>query len=138
MRKNVLIIDDDQSVLNSFKLAIDRSEYTVITALSADEGLLKAQIKEPGLIFLKRKMPRSDMTDSLKQLYRYLRDVPVCIIIEENDDTLEIDNAIRNGFNCKVCKKPLSSPNIANIVNDAFATERTISSRLTSPRIRIA
>ena len=72
MNKHILVIDDDESVLESFVLALnDSDEYSVETASTGEEGVEKMKEITPDLIFLDLRMPGIDGIETL----RLLRDI---------------------------------------------------------------
>jgi two-component system, OmpR family, response regulator MprA len=71
--RTILIVDDDRSVADTFARMLKLEGFGVMTALSADAGLLAAQSAPPDGIILDMRMP---ITNGL-QFMRQLRAVPI-------------------------------------------------------------
>jgi CheY-like chemotaxis protein len=57
-KKNILVIEDDSSILEILKMALEFEGYEVTTAKNGQEGLTRlAQIVKPDLILLDLMMP---------------------------------------------------------------------------------
>ena len=57
MTKNILVIDDEAAVRNSFTLALENTGYTVDTAPNGQKGLECFMGKKYHLVYLDLKMP---------------------------------------------------------------------------------
>jgi signal transduction histidine kinase len=60
MPKSILIVDDDETILSTYRLALEFEGYVVYTAASGDEGLALAREKLPDLILSDVHMPGTD------------------------------------------------------------------------------
>jgi len=70
-RGRILVIDDDPEMVLLLERTLQGSDYTVFSALSADEGVRKAHELEPDAILLDVMMPE---TDGWRALHRLKRD----------------------------------------------------------------
>lgn len=52
MAEKILIIDDDEDIVESMKIVLKNSGYSVLSAASGAEGLAKAKSEKPDLIVL--------------------------------------------------------------------------------------
>ena len=52
MSSRILIIDDEQAILRSLANILEDEDYEVVTALSGEDGLEKAEAEDPDLILL--------------------------------------------------------------------------------------
>ena len=83
MNKRILVIDDERSLLESMKLILSKSGYTVLTASTAMEGLkiIKELERDLSLIITDLALPGGfdgiDILDAVKDLDR---DIPVIMI----------------------------------------------------------
>ncbi|HPG35549.1 MAG TPA: response regulator, partial [bacterium] len=74
MNRKILVIDDEESLLDSMKLILSRSGYTVLTASNAREALkiIKELEKEVSLIITDLALPDGfdgiDILDAVKDL----------------------------------------------------------------------
>lgn len=67
--KQILVIDDDHGVRKTIELSLQvTTDWEVLTAASAEEGLLLAQNHDPDAILLDVMMPDCDGIEVLRQL----------------------------------------------------------------------
>jgi CheY-like chemotaxis protein len=83
VRKEVVVIDDDEGIREAFKLALELGDYRVHTAADGREGLaLLDRIPTPCVIFLDLMMPNMDgwaFADALRRDAR-LRGVALVVV----------------------------------------------------------
>lgn len=60
MARKILVADDDPSVSQTLKMALERNGYEVDTAANGEECLQKVLINKPDLLLLDIMMPRMD------------------------------------------------------------------------------
>ena len=68
--KKILIIDDEQSLLESLEMFLTEKGYTVACARSATEGLKRCRDFDPQVIILDIRLPDLDGLEVLQQLIR--------------------------------------------------------------------
>jgi len=106
--KRILVIDDDEAVRKLFLLSLEETGYSVYTVSSGMEGI-KA-LKEGGqydLIFLDLKMPGMNGVETLRELRKIDRDVPVYIITAFHDEFFaQLKKAEADGMDFDVLRKP--------------------------------
>lgn len=80
-KNQILCIDDDPDVLEILRKYLVPEGYSVVTALSGDEGIQKAAQLRPALITLDIMMPHKDGWQVLRELKQNpeTRDIPVII-----------------------------------------------------------
>ncbi|KAA0010531.1 hypothetical protein B6U81_01640 [Thermoplasmatales archaeon ex4484_30] len=78
MINRILFVDDDESILDAAKTALEVYGYEVITALSGEECLDK--IKNADIVFLDIKMPGMDGIETLKKIKEIKPSLPVIMI----------------------------------------------------------
>lgn len=66
--KKILLVDDDTSLRQLYKLELERRGYSVIEAGDGEEGLDKAAHEKPDLILLDIMMPKLDGVAMLGRL----------------------------------------------------------------------
>lgn len=59
-KSQVLIIEDDKDFLEPVKIALEKNDFTVSTAMDGEEGLAKAEKVKPDLIILDIMLPKKD------------------------------------------------------------------------------
>ncbi|HXS15080.1 MAG TPA: response regulator [Candidatus Saccharimonadales bacterium] len=94
----VLLIDDEESILEVFKQALEQEEIEVITALTATDGMDKARTQHPDIIFLDQILPDMGGNEALQQLKADpdTKRIPIAMLSNFNQQTL-IDAAIKIG-----------------------------------------
>jgi len=116
MSKRILIIDDDEAVRRSFISALEDSKFQVDTAESGEEGLQMKKDAEYNLIFLDLKMPGMNGVETLREIRKTDKEVPVYIFTafhKEFFDQLRIVE--EQGLNFEVIKKPVGSDLIVTL-----------------------
>jgi DNA-binding response OmpR family regulator len=90
---SILIVEDDETLLQTLAYNLQREDYTVITAADGPSGLELARSEEPDLILLDIMLPELDGLTMCRTLRREL-DVPIIIIsarAEEIDKIVGLD-----------------------------------------------
>lgn len=83
--KRVLVIDDDQSIVETLQTALRHAGYHVLVARDGAEGLMRAERDAPDLIILDVVMPRRSGFSILERL-RYFRETTPIIIVTGNEE----------------------------------------------------
>jgi DNA-binding response OmpR family regulator len=86
----VLLVEDDPSVLEMYRLKLELDGYRVNTALDGEEGLQKAGDLAPDIIFLDIRLPKMDGLEVLRKLRAQdkTRDIPVIILSNYDEEDL--------------------------------------------------
>jgi DNA-binding response OmpR family regulator len=87
---NVLLVEDDPSVLEMYRLKLELDGYRVNTALDGEDGLRKAGELQPDIIFLDIRLPKIDGLEVLRKLRMEdrTREIPVIILSNYDEDDL--------------------------------------------------
>lgn len=113
MRKNILIIDDDESIRKSFILAFEDTEYNVLSAESGEEGIKKVQSRKCDLIFTDLKMPGMNGVETLREIRKINKDVPIYVITAFHKEFFDqLKNAKKDGMNFEALHKPIGGDKI--------------------------
>lgn len=64
----ILCVDDEESILNSLKRTLRAKEYTILTALSGDEGLDVLKNNKVDLVISDQRMPKMSGFEFLRQV----------------------------------------------------------------------
>ena len=56
--KNILIVDDDATFVETVKASLDPQKYTTVSAVDGEDGLKKMEASKPDLVLLHIKMPK--------------------------------------------------------------------------------
>ncbi len=86
----VLLVEDDPSVLEMYRLKLELDGYRVNTALDGEEGLKKAGDLMPDIIFLDIRLPKMDGLEVLRKLraQEKTREIPVIILSNYDEEDL--------------------------------------------------
>ena len=68
----ILVVDDDPDFVEAMRLTLERNGYTVVSAVSGDEGLAKVRADKPDLVILDVIM--SSVLDGLQMSRRMAED----------------------------------------------------------------
>ena len=105
--KRILVIDDDEAVRKLFLLSLEETGYSVYTVSSGMEGIKALKEGKYDLIFLDLKMPGMDGVETLRELRKIDRDVPVYIITAFHDEFFtQLKKAEEDGMDFDVLRKP--------------------------------
>jgi len=117
MSKQILVIDDEKAIRNSFTLTFEESEYMIDTAESGEKGIEITQEKKYDLIFLDLKMPGMDGVETLRKLRETDKDTPIYIITAFHQEFLDkLRKAEEDGIDFEVIRKPVDSEQLTHIV----------------------
>lgn len=93
MKKKILMIDDDQSIIESTKSYLEKKGYEVLSAFDGQAGLDLAKGKSPDVIILDVLLPKMDgykVCGLLKADIRYQK-IPIIMLsgrVEEADQQI--------------------------------------------------
>lgn len=82
MKKNVLIVDDDKSILDSLSLVLRESGYNVQAIIKGEQALKTVNLNHPDLILLDVLMSGKDGREICKSIKadEKTKDIPVIMI----------------------------------------------------------
>jgi DNA-binding response OmpR family regulator len=104
--KRILLVDDDAEIIESLRLALEASGYTVLVARDGNQGLALSERENPDLVILDMMMPKRSGFLVLEKMRR-TRETPMRVImITANEGTrhkayaemLGVDDYIRKPF----------------------------------------
>ncbi|MGJ9420828.1 sigma-54-dependent transcriptional regulator [Massilia sp. CMS3.1] len=93
---SVLIIDDEVSLLNSLRFALEEDEYQVSVATTGAAGLQSLRDAQPDIVLLDLKLPDRTGLDILDDILQS-RDPPHVIMISAHGDTRAAVRAVKSG-----------------------------------------
>ncbi len=105
-RKRILLVDDDQEIVESMRVALEAAGFDVLVARDGNQGLALAEREDPDLLILDMMMPKRSGFLVLERLRRS-RPVPTRIImVTANEgsrhkayaEMLGVDDYIRKPF----------------------------------------
>lgn len=126
MAKQILVIDDEQGVRDSFEMALEGQGYALMTAASGEEGVAKAAEQPPDLVFLDLNMPGIDGVETMRRLQAKHDDVLIYIVTAYYPDFMEpLARAADDGLVFELAQKPLSIDEIRTITRGVLERPQT-------------
>lgn len=124
MRRNrILIIDDEQSLLESLEMFLTEAGYKVQCAASAREGLEKSRTFKPDVVILDIRLPDSDGFDVLQELRGVSKACPVIMITAFHDMDTTIRTVKLGAF--EYIPKPIDVDELERAITKALKLNRT-------------
>lgn len=119
---NVLVIDDDRSVGEMVRRGIEKAGLSVVTVMTADEGIQAIQTASPEVVLLDIVLPGTSGLEVFEQIRLLDRKLPVIFITAGSDSGTAIRAMQLGGFD--YITKPLDLPALTDLVEKAVATRR--------------
>lgn len=118
MKRKVLIIDDNPSILEYLKALLSRYNFVIETCTDGYDGLRKVAKLKPDIILLDLMMPNIDGLRflKLKQELNDIKDIPV-IVISANTSRKNLLAVIEAGAD-RVLAKPLEVRELKSALNE--------------------
>ena len=108
MTKRILVIDDEDAIRKSFELALEDSGYEVDTASSGMEGIEMLKSQSYDLVFLDLKMPGMNGVETLREIRKLNKDIPVYIVTAFYGEFFEeLTHMAEQGVEFEVLNKPV-------------------------------
>lgn len=86
MKKKVLVVDDEQSIITLLQYNLEQSGFQVITAMDGEEGRDLAISENPDLILLDLMLPKLDGIEVCKQLRQQKISTPIMMLTAKDDE----------------------------------------------------
>ena len=113
MPKKILAIDDERAVRRSFELTFEDSDYLITTAGDGLDGIEKFKQDKFDLVFLDLKMPRMDGIETLRELRKLDKEIPIYIVTAFHKEFYEqLQEATKDGMDFEVLRKPVDREQI--------------------------
>ncbi|APZ94178.1 sigma-54-dependent transcriptional regulator [Fuerstiella marisgermanici] len=122
---NVLVIDDDRSVCEMVRQALQKSDLTTSTAMTVQDGLAMLAADAPDVVLLDIMLPGASGLDVFRQIQEIDRKLPVVFITSGTDSGTAIKAMQLGGFD--YVTKPLDLPALTDLVEQAIDTRRMMS-----------
>lgn len=108
--KRILVIDDDEGIRKLFLLSLEGKGFQIDTAESGEQGIEIMQQTKYDLIYLDLKMPGMNGVETLRELRKMDKDVPVYIITAFHEEYFDLLKAAeQDGIDFELLKKPFDS-----------------------------
>src|SRR5260370_2629879 len=114
-----LLVEDDPSVLEMYRLKLELDGYRVNTALDGEEGLKKASELTPDIIFLDIRLPKMDGLEVLRKLraQEKTREIPVIILSNYDEEDL-VSRGLRLGAHEYLIKARTTPTSLSEGIED--------------------
>ncbi len=116
-RPIILVVDDDESVRQSFDL-IFRQEYEVVTAPDGEMALAKVRDLMPNLMFLDIRMPGMNGLQVLAEVRTIDQDIEIVVVTAVSDVTTAVEAMKLGAFNYVI--KPFDVDAILTLASRAL------------------
>ena len=136
MKKSILIIDDEVSLLESLYMFLSEKGYDVKTAVCASEGMEKAERLRPDAIILDIRLPDADGLDLLAELKKRAPETGVIMITAFHDMDTTV-TAIKRGAT-EYITKPIDVDELERSVLRAMKFTSVMKERKTSPETGVS
>lgn len=118
MSNNILVIDDDEQVRLAFVLALEDEGFDLDTVESGEKGLERIADRKYDLIFLDLKMPGLNGVETLRELRKLDKEVPVYIVTAFHQEFFDQLRDLKNdGIHFELVSKPMNRGQIILVTN---------------------
>lgn len=123
--KTILVVDDEQSILNSITRTLMDDGYRILTALGGEEGLTKLKDHEVDLVISDYKMPGMSGLEFLRQVQIDYPDI-LTIMLTAHGDIETAMEAINEAGVYKFILKPWNEDELRVTVRRALELRQLI------------
>lgn len=118
--KKILIVDDDEDIINLIRIILENENYTIIGALSGQDGIKMALKEKPDLILLDIMMPSIDGWEVMKLLHadEQTRKIPVAMLTCKTDVRDKLTGLQEGAID--YITKPFSPDELVKRINKIF------------------
>lgn len=120
-KPHVLVVDDDQEIAETLRLALAEEGYEVSVAIDGNQGLAYAEAANPDLIILDMMMPRRSGFLVLERLRQVSEDAAPVIMITGNQGSRHQEYAEMLGVNDYI-HKPFTIERLLKSVDNLLVT----------------
>jgi len=119
MNKRILVIDDDIGIRESLSLVLGDAGYQVDMVESGEQGIQKVKRNNYDLIFLDIKMAGMDGIETLQEIRKMGKKIPVYIITAfQREYFRRLEDAKQDGMDFEVIEKPFDRKRLLSLVKD--------------------
>ena len=113
MSKRILVIDDEEAVRKSFRLALEDTDYQLDAAECGEAGLRLVDENHYDLVFLDLKMPGLNGVETMKEIRKKDDHVPIYIVTAFHAEFMaQLKDAQQQGVHFEVVRKPIGADQI--------------------------
>jgi len=119
MNKHILVIDDDAGIRESLSLILGNAGYQVDTVESGEQGIERVRNNKYDLIFLDIKMAGMNGIETLREIRKMGKKIPVYIITAfQREYFRQLEGAKQDGMDFEVIEKPFDRKRLLSLVKD--------------------
>jgi CheY-like chemotaxis protein len=112
----ILYIDDDPDYIDAMRAILESAGYTMVAALSAEEGVRAFKAHEPVLVLVDLMMEEIDSGVTLVRDLRIVsRDVPI-YMVSSAGDTLTLNTDVQSLGLAGIFQKPVDAENLLTVI----------------------
>lgn len=115
-RKKILIIDDDESFLETFSLILEDEGFEAFKATTAESGFEAVVTHKPDLIILDKNLPDKSGYEVLKSIKKSKDFFLIPVMLITADTALLVDEAFDKGADDCIFK-PINHKDIIDRIN---------------------
>jgi len=120
-KQTLLIVDDQREILNSLQ-RLFKTDYEVLTAASGTEALALLKEHDPAVILSDQRMPEMDGEECLREFTTMAPDIPVVIFSGHTGDDIAI-RMLKAGA-VSLLSKPVDLNELAGTVRHSIDSAR--------------
>jgi len=119
MNKHILVIDDDAGIRESLSLILGDAGYQVDTVESGEQGIERVRNNKYDLIFLDIKMAGMNGIETLREIRKMGKKIPVYIITAfQREYFRQLEGAKQDGMDFEIIEKPFDRKRLLSLVKD--------------------
>ena len=115
-KKKILVIDDDESFLETFSIILKEENFEVFEATTAESGFEAVVIYKPDLIILDKNLPDKSGYEVLASIKKSKDFYLIPVVLITADTALLVDEAFDKGADDCIFK-PINQQDIIKRVN---------------------
>lgn len=116
MGDQILLVDDNSDLLESFRESLDMRGYNIITATNGKEAVEIYKQKIPCIVFMDIKMPVMDGYEAFSKIKSMYHDAKIVFITGHGTTKKSLD-AKKNGL-LKILNKPVATGKIISTIKE--------------------
>lgn len=117
---NILIIDDEESIIEGFRLFLAK-EYNVFTATNGEDGLKQVNEKRPSVVLLDVMLPDINGIEILRKVKKIDENIEVIMFTGVNDLRTAVDALHLGAFD--YCLKPFNINELSIVIRKAIESQ---------------
>ncbi len=121
MSRHVLIVDDEKNIRRTFKMVLEAEGFEVSVAATGEEALDRFREGRPDAVVLDVKLPGIDGIETLQQLKKTGREVPVIMISGHGTIATAVEATRHGAFD--FVEKPISKERLLVAIRNALKVQ---------------